>query len=331
MASGGDAKSGTIMRSAVFSTQTTPPADRADRWTQAIAEAYFPLHLTFRAPTSFNGVLQRCTLGDVALSRLTSDALQYERRRHQIAGSGDEEYLITLPRGGAVEFSQFGREVRCDPGGFLIERGCEPYRFLYTERNDLYVLKVSRSALTERLRDPDRFCARVFGATSGIGSLFAGLVERAAVEADAASERTAEVLGRHMLELLALTLEEAGESGPSALSSVRAAHLRRIEGFVHANLRNPALSPDLIAERCGISKRYLHELFKDMNVTVSQFVREAQLVAARDLLALPGGRSIADIAYQFGFSDQAQFSRLFRARFQQTPSGYRAALQHGLN
>ncbi|WP_236628225.1 helix-turn-helix domain-containing protein [Sulfitobacter sp. HI0129] len=40
-------------------------------------------------------------------------------------------------------------------------------------------------------------------------------------------------------------------------------------------------------------------------------------------------KSIAEIAYSFGFSEQAQFSRLFKAAFGETPSAYRATLRQG--
>jgi AraC-like DNA-binding protein len=43
------------------------------------------------------------------------------------------------------------------------------------------------------------------------------------------------------------------------------------------------------------------------------------------MLQTPDPGPMSDIAYRFGFSDQAQFSRLFKAMFGQTPSGYRAA------
>jgi AraC-like DNA-binding protein len=39
---------------------------------------------------------------------------------------------------------------------------------------------------------------------------------------------------------------------------------------------------------------------------------------------MPNPGPMSDIAYRFGFSDQAQFSRLFKAMFGQTPSSYRA-------
>ena len=100
-------------------------------------------------------------------------------------------------------------------------------------------------------------------------------------------------------------------------------HLRRAEQVIRQNLSEPSLSPEFVAEACGISKRYLHELFSDTNKTVSQFIREARLIAARDLIATARSVPMAEVAYRHGFSDQAQFSRVFRSLFGQTPSDWR--------
>ena len=35
------------------STDLTPPGQRAGAWSRAIAETYFPLHLSFRDPECF--------------------------------------------------------------------------------------------------------------------------------------------------------------------------------------------------------------------------------------------------------------------------------------
>ncbi len=43
------------------------------------------------------------------------------------------------------------------------------------------------------------------------------------------------------------------------------------------------------------------------------------------VLDMPSCWPIADVAYRFGFADQAQFSRLFKRMFAISPSGYRAA------
>lgn len=306
-----------------FTTEGIAPGERAARWNGAVAHAYFPLSLHFLKPLEFQGTLEKTSIGRTHLSRLRSDPVSYERQKSHIQSSDVEDYLITIPRSTAIEFRQLGRDVSCEPGGFIIERGDEPYRFAYVNQNDLYVLKVSKQDLAERIRQPDQFCARVFDATQGAGALFVSMVQQAQSHAAKAGQNAGEVLGRQMLELLALTIKnDPGAEGGSA-SSVRAAHLLRIEKFIHVNISNPDLSPDLIAEGCGISKRYLHDLFKDVNATVSQQVRDHRLRAARDLLRERPNLAIADVAYRFGFSDQAQFSRLFRAKFDQTPTSFR--------
>lgn len=307
------------MTLAQHTTDSLPAPDRAAHWHGVIAEAYFPLHLTFRDAARFQGRLDMRSLGDVGLSRLRTEPVQYERQKHHIATTTEEQYLITIPLRAPVEFRQMEREVRCDPGGFLLERGDEPYRFSYGSANDLCVLKVAKSLLAEKLRDPDRFCALVFDGRDGLGGLFTTMVQQVEqIPTDAAGP----VLGRHLIELLALSLDRSTDAG--AGSAVRAAHLRRAQDFVRRNLSHPDLSPGLVADACGISKRYLHELFASVNATVAQHIREQRLIAARDLLQMPNPGPLADVAYRFGFSDQAQFSRLFKAMFGQTPSAYRA-------
>ncbi len=305
-----------------FSTAAIEPQHRSSRWNGVVVESYFPLQLQFQDPLQFDGRLSRTSLGHVGLSRLTSDPVQYERRKSHIKGAREEEYLVTLPRTTAVEFRQLGRDVRCDPGGFIIERGDEPYRFLYERPNDLFVLKVNRRALAERVRQPDRFCARVIDATTGTAGLFAAMVNHTQEQIDSLSETSGETIGRQLLELLGLALNEASDAGESGYSSVRAAHLARVEKFIRTNLKNADLSPDLIAESCGISKRYLHDLFKDVNGTVSQRIRDQRLIAARDRLQAAQALPISEVAYRFSFADQAQFSRLFKAKFGVTPSEF---------
>lgn len=311
------------MNSRLHSTDRLPAAARAGHWNAVIADAYFPLDLTFRDAARFEGQLELGQVGDVSLSRLRTEPVQYERHRHHISGTTEEQYLITIPRQSPVDFRQLGREVRCDPGGFILERGDEPYRFSYSSANDLCVLKVAKPVLATRLRNPDRFCALVFNGREGIGSLFTTMAQQ--IQLQGASDPVSRsVLGRHLVELLALALDRSSDVEQGAGSSVREAHRRRAEAVILKDLSNPDLSPETIADAVGISKRYLHELFAEVNSTVSQFVREQRLRSARDLMMMPNPVQMSDIAYRFGFSDQAQFSRLFKSMFGQTPSSFRA-------
>lgn len=311
-----------------FSTDTVPVSDRASAWNAAVSNAYFPLSLHFRDTQRFQGRLSHMNVGRVGLSRLTSEPVNYERRNRHIRSDSQEDYLITIPRSTSVQFQQMGKEVTCDPGGFIIERGDEPYRFMYERPNDLYVLKVAKEDLTDRVRQPDRFCAQVFDATAGSGALFISMVEQSQRHAQGAKQDAGRVIGRQMLELLALTIEQSQTHASDAQgSAVRTAHILRIEEFIRQNIKSPRLTPDVIAAGCGISKRYLHDLFKTVNGTVSQFVRDERLRAAKDQLEALPDIPIAEVAYRFGFTDQAQFSRLFKAHFGVTPTGFRADLE----
>ena len=307
----------------MHTTGGTPGPDRAARWSGIIADTYFPLQLDYRDPVHFSGQLSHWSLGNVALSRLTSDPVSYTRRDRHIRTSRAEEYLVTIPRRSPVEFRQMGRDVTCDPGGFIIERGDEPYRFRYGQPNDLFVLKVSKEELSARVANPDRLCARVVDATRGSARLFASM---AALAQDSGAEVGADAqdaLGRQLLVFLALALNDATPGDGDAMTAVRAAHLARIDRYIRDNIKNADLSPDLIAAQCGISKRYLHDLYRTAGKTVVQQVRDYRLAAVRDELTARTSTPLVQIAYRYGFSDQAQLSRLFRARFGMTPSAFR--------
>ncbi|MBW3099011.1 helix-turn-helix domain-containing protein [Pseudohoeflea coraliihabitans] len=306
------------------STDRIPPPDRAAAWSAVIADVYFPLALTYRSASRFKGKLSNRSVGRIEVSRLRTEPLQYERLPRHISSTSEEEFLVTLPRRSPVTFYQMNREVRCEPGGFILERGDAPYRFSYEEANDLLVLKVPKPLLGTYLREPDQHCARVFDGRSGMGGLFSAMARRLHDEDTITDAASAAVVSRHLIELLTLALEDRGSGESMAGSAVRTAHLRRAGDYIAAHLTDPSLSPETIANACGVSKRYLHDLFRDVNGTVSQHIRDQRLIAARAMLEVASNRSIAEIAYRFGFCDQAQFSRLFKARFGETPSEHRA-------
>lgn len=310
----------------VISTAGMDPASRSTYWHQAIAEAYFALNLQFGDAANFNGDLRSWTLGAVSLSRLRSGSLQYRRLPKHLARENEEQLLVTIPARAEVYFSQCGHDVRCSPGSYIIERSHEPYEFSHAEDADLWVLKIATKALAGRLRAPDRFCSMQFDADQGVGGLFADLVHHIPQRFDSMPAQAREAVGQQLVDLLALSIQSDDRTLTSGASTVRTAHLTRIENFVRANLHRLDLGPDTIARGCGISVRYLHELFRDTNQTLGQWIRDMRLEAAReDLCATRNPLSIAEICYRRGFADQAYFSRIFKQQFEMSPRDYRQA------
>jgi AraC-like DNA-binding protein len=297
---------------------------RSQYWRDVVARTYSPLDLQFRRPNQFNGRLSLWDLGDVSLSRNTSDALVYRRHRHHFVPTVDEDFLVTVPDISDIAFSQCGTSVGCGPGQFILERSHEPYEFSHDRANDLLVLKIPGRVLRGRVRSPGRFCALRFDATSGIGGLFVDmlrLVPQRFVRLTPAARR---LLGSQLADLLALAVTEDARTLTAGLSSVRDAHLARIESYVRRNLFAPDLNPERVAAACGISIRYLHQLFHGTGQTLGEWIRDQRLLTAREALADAGSNlTIAEITQRCGFGDQAQFSRLFKVQFGQTPSEFR--------
>jgi AraC-like DNA-binding protein len=310
-----------------YSTRNMEARRRSDEWRSAIGRAYFPLDLDFRDAPRFDGALAIWTLGDVSLSRLTSEALVYRRAaRHLRDASGEEEYLVTVPMTAPVSFSQCGKDVLCRPGGFILERSHEPYEFAHAAAADLWVLKIGASTLSGRLRAPDRFCSLAFDAGSGAGGLLADLLPLLPGRVASLGPQSRAAVGRQLVDLVVLAVTEDPRTLTSAASSVRGAHLTRIETIVRRRLAEPDLDAEAIAAEAGISVRYLHDLFRDAGASLGQWVRAQRLEAARAALGDPRrSDTIAAIAYAVGFADQAQFSRAFRAAYGLSPRDYRRA------
>lgn len=308
-----------------LSTSGTAPQDRSRFWHETIASTYFPLDLKFREPASFTGELSDWQLGGVSLSRLTSEALQYRRLPHHFKGERDEHFLVTVPARSEIFFAQAGKDVRCNPGGFILERSQEPYEFSHADPADLWVMKVEAKALGLRLRAPDRFCSMQFNAAEGAGGLFTDMLHLIPMRFDAMSVEVRETVGKQLIDLLVLALKADERTLTTGTSTVREAHLTRIESVVRKNLGDAGLDPETIARACGISTRYLHELFRDTNQTVGSWIRDQRLEAAREALTDRSNKqSLAEIAYRFGFGDQAQFSRAFRSAYGMAPKDFRA-------
>jgi len=96
--------------------------------------------------------------------------------------------------------------------------------------------------------------------------------------------------------------------------------------FVLENLQKD-LSPVILAQYFNVSLRQLQRQFKEeTDTTPTAFIRKVKLERAAQLL-LSTTLTIAEIAYELGFSDPAYFSRIFKKNFGQTPSEFQENAQ----
>jgi AraC-like DNA-binding protein len=101
--------------------------------------------------------------------------------------------------------------------------------------------------------------------------------------------------------------------------------VRRALADLDAHLADPDLSADKLARLQSISRRRLDALFAEQGMSIGRLLWSRRLERVAADLQDPDkhGRRLLDIALSWGFSSEAHFSRAFRRRFGESPSGYR--------
>jgi hypothetical protein len=85
-----------------------------------------------------------------------------------------------------------------------------------------------------------------------------------------------------LCDLISLLVLKPNSFHAEAERSVRIAHRERALAYVRTNLSDPNLKPTLVAEACGISLRYLYEIFKMANLGVEECILEERISPLKD-------------------------------------------------
>ena len=136
------------------------------------------------------------------------------------------------------------------------------------------------------------------------------------------------VISTHILDLIALSVGAHQDAAAEAQGrGVRAARLHSIKADVASHFSERDLSVAAVAARHSVTPRYIHKLFETEGATFSEYVLACRLEFAHRLLTdlRLVGRSITSIAFDAGFSDLSHFNRMFRRRYNATPTEVRAA------
>jgi AraC-like DNA-binding protein len=254
-----------------------------------------------------------------------------EASQHRVAlpvsrvKAGEHPYVkILFQTYGVSHFEQSGRRIELTPGDCLAYDVSCPHSIISPAHTRHEVVIVPTELLQERGFYAAKMPAFKFSARAGTGRIAHDFVHATFDEASKLMPYTASSVADTLIDLLLLPLRDVGavcdRSGPAVL------HLRA-QAFIREHLRDPDLSIDQISAALGCSKRYLHMLFSEKGMTVSDYIWQARLQHCRQELEAQGGKTITDVAFSWGFSSSSHFSRVFRKYFGIAPSSIHKA-QH---
>ena len=86
--------------------------------------------------------------------------------------------------------------------------------------------------------------------------------------------------------------------------------------YVYAEVSNSNLSPEMLADHLGVSRRTLYRILEsETGTTPATFIREIKLIKAQQLLHNDKRVSLESVANQVGYRNAKSFRKLYQERF----------------
>lgn len=259
-----------------------------------------------------------------------SDPFEVHRRRQDIKDDSVFDYLVLVQLEGSARIDQEDSTFTVDPDSLAIIPGGLPYTLAFLKSGKRLLLRIPLQVFHERIlgRQIRDFGAHVFSG-QGLVQITIDLLKSLVMQAGGLNETEQFTVAEVTLELLVAVVHGAAAFGDQQHGSAQVARMSRILSYLEEHFADHDLTPDKVATANAVSTRHLHNLFQDSGLTVTRWIWERRLKAARDDLLNPtlADMSITEIAYNRGFNDSAHFSRTFKARFDIAPSQLRKKKQ----
>src|SRR5437764_5058528 len=305
-----------------LSTSGLAPKKQIQTWSDALTDLCGQFDVDPLEGSSLEARINYTTVSQLKLCQI--EASQH-RIAHTVSGTKLSEHpyvKILFQTYGISHFEQGGRRIDIMPGDCLAYDVSCPHTIISPSLTRHEVVVVPKELLLERGFHSSKMAACKFSARSGTGRIAHDFMHAAYVEAPNLLPQTAIGVADTLVDLLLLPVREAGtrfeRGGPLAL-------YRRAQALIHEHLRDPDLSIDQISAALGCTKRYLHMLFSERGMTVSDYIWQARLQNCRQELENQCGKTITDVAFSWGFSSSSHFSRVFRKYFGIVPSSIHKA------
>jgi len=307
-----------------YSTKKIVSTARAETWREFISETFVELDCNGMSKEDFFGELRARSVGSLGISAITTDAYDVFRTKESISKATTDDFLVSVQTKGSSVIRQLGREAVLNPGDFTIYDSTVPYHLHFANRLSQIVVQVPRELLKEHLGVPEALTALPVKGSSGIAQITTKFASTAFQQSLDLNDANQEQIARTFLELLSTSLRE-NQNAPVRQRSNRATQLIRIKRFIDERLKDPSLTPQIVAAAHSITVRYLQILFENEGISPSRYIWDQRLNKAKLDLANPAlsHKSISEVCFTWAFSDTAHFSRAFKTKFGMSPRNYR--------
>jgi len=312
-----------------FSTDDVAPRDREQYWLEVVAKHVMKITPVDRPDAAtFRAHFAALMAGRFTLFVYETSHRVGRRTPADVSKDTAQAYqLRRFPREAVYSCDGRTEEVRFAPGDFCISSGEWPSLVSMKDTASVTGLLIPREVLSPLLVGGRLIRPMAVPAGSPFGSLLGAAFDAATAQLPTLSPDLGDAILYNLCGLVALACGASDEGRPSGRDSLRTARLEAAKRYIDQHLAEPGLMPASTAAALGISLRQLHLLFEPTGTSFARYVTQRRLQQCRSALMSPTGvaRSVADIAFGWGFNSLATFYRAFEREFGLPPTAVRAA------
>lgn len=245
----------------------------------------------------------------------------------QIGPAERDHYRLYRETGPGLLIDVAGITFETAPGDLVVYDGDAPMLSRAEAQFGHDGWMIPRAVLDLYLAPGPRPLVAHIPAAGALTALITAYVEALAGPARNLTEPQATAVADNLARLVAMACASLDKPDVDAPRAVKLDQARR---HIQRHISSPDLDPATVAAGLGISPRQLHILFEPTGESFSAYLRRVRLEGCRGTLQNPmaADRSVADIAFGWGFSSLPTFYRAFQATYGMTPGDVREAAGH---
>lgn len=305
-----------------FSTRGEHRCDRAASWRRINARYFGELAVDAMADDAPEADLLAFEVGPLRMLRIDAPAHRVWRSSSATEMPMDSSYKLVLQLQGHAEIRQGQRAFCLRRGDWSFYDPRVPYSVTNFERMDLLVVQVPHAHLRGFKVPSLHTCEASSSGTQGMYAVLGSFLGSMAEQLPSLPNGVGQSLSETVLGLLAscMATHQSQEAEACSLPSVLRARVRQ---YVQTHLADTDLSIDGIAQAMRCSKRYLHRVFEDENISW-YFIWQTRLERCQQEIRERAAERpmVSQIAFAWGFNSSAHFCRMFKKQFGETPSEY---------
>jgi AraC family transcriptional regulator, positive regulator of tynA and feaB len=233
--------------------------------------------------------------------------------------------MVWVHEEGIGSITQDGIRIPLNPQTVSLSDASHPRSVTYATKLKMSIVRVPFEPLRQALNGFQVALPLSFDATQGAGGVFADFIRSIVRRCDEPNGTLGTTLAEAATRLLGVSLTCMPEGAKALPSQLEHFHKARIKAYVAEHLRDAALDIRRIGAAIGLSRRYIHQLYANEPLPLMKWVWSERLEGARTDLqrSVMRNHAISEIAFSWGFSDPAHFSRSFKRRFGISPMAVR--------